>query len=104
MRKNYSYRECTKLGPNRLVIVAKDQHPSTTNAIRESIVTANEAGEVKDVQHLLRQGWFVRMDDSNVTIEMLCTGEHVSYPLEQIVVCLGMDILRERINARRDRN
>ena len=41
MRKNYSFRECTKLGPNRVVVVAKDQHPSTTNAIRESIETAN---------------------------------------------------------------
>jgi hypothetical protein len=44
------------------------------------------------------------MDGSEVTIEMLRTGEHVSYPLEQIVVCLGMDILMERINARRDQN
>ena len=51
---------------------------------------------VLNVQHLLRHGWFVKINDYSVTIETLKTGEHESYPLEQIVVCLGMDILKER--------
>jgi hypothetical protein len=49
MKDSYSYEECTKLGPDRLVK----------------------------------------------------SGEEESYPLEQIVVCLGLDILQERINDRR---
>ena len=46
------------------------------------------------------------MNDYSVTIETLKTGQYESYPLEQIVVCLGMDILNERIleKQRRDEN
>jgi predicted transcriptional regulator of viral defense system len=102
--RDYGIQDLTMLGPDRLVIVASDQHPTTTRAIRESIEMADRTGTIKNVQHLLRQGWFVRMDDSQVTIKILRTGEYQSYPLEQIVVCLGMDILMERINARRDEN
>jgi hypothetical protein len=94
------------LGPNRLVIVAKDQHNATTRLIRESIASAKRGDSVPNVQHLLRHGWFVKMNDYSVTIETLKTGQYESYPLEQIVVCLGMDILNERIleKQRRDEN
>ena len=101
MKDSYSYEECTKLGPDRLVVVAKDTQPDTIQAIRDSIEGAKHDGEVHDVQHLLKQGWFKRMSDATVTIEILKSGEEESYPLEQIVVCLGLDILQERINDRR---
>ena len=103
MEDSYSYEECSKLGPDRVVIVAKDQQPETTQAIKDSIESANHDGNIYDVQHLLRQGWFKRMNDATVTIESLKSGKEETYPLEQIVVCLGLDILQERANARRKR-
>ena len=103
MKDSYSYEECTKLGPDRLVIVARDQEPETTQAINDSIESAMHDGGIHGVQHLLRQGWFKRMNDATVTIEILKTGEEETYPLEQIIVCLGIDILQERLDARRKR-
>ena len=100
MKDSYSYEECTKLGPKRLVIIAKDQQPETKQAILDSIKSAQGDGKVSDVLDLLRQGWFKRMDDSTVTIEVLRSGEEETYPLEQIVLSLGLDILQERLDAR----
>jgi|TARA_R110002020_G_scaffold78727_3_gene197802 hypothetical protein len=103
MKDSYSYEECTKLGPNRLVVVARDQEPETTEAIKNSIESARHEGYVYDVEHLLLQGWFKRMNDDTVTIESVKSGKEETYPLEQIVVCLGLDILQERLDARRKR-
>jgi hypothetical protein len=89
-----SIQDLTRLGPDRLVIVAKDQEPATVAAIYESFESTIRTGVATDVRHLVRSGWFVRMDDYSVTFEDLSSGEFESYPLEQVVMCVGMDVLK----------
>jgi len=91
--------EWTKMGPGRLVVVSKDTSTETINEIRGSIELNAKTGEQLDIHHLLKQGWFVGMNDKFVTIDI--KGEHESFLLEQIVVCLGIDILEEWFDARR---
>jgi len=98
LSKMNDLEEWTKLGPGRLVVVSKDTDPETTNGIRDSIERTAKTCQTDNIQHLLKQGWFVSMNDESVTIDI--KGKEESFLLEQIVVCLGLDVLQEWLDAR----
>ena len=101
MSKMNDLEEWTKLGPGRLVVVAKDTDPETAEGIRDSIERTAKTCQTDNIQHLLKQGWFVSMNDKSVTIDI--KGKEESFLLEQIVVCLGLDVLQEWLDARSKR-